>query len=241
MNVVRDARKNESEVFSIEDLDASRKEEMFLLLRRHFDGATSEQFEKDLSGKNWVIQLRMGGRLSGFSTLCVYEMQYHDELVTVVYSGDTIVTPEAWGTTELARTWISSVWRLRSKYPRGKMYWLLLTSGFRTYRFLPVFWQRFHPSHDDRARELQPLLDHLASAYFRDEYISELGIVRFRSPQVLHGSLLEVPAGRRSDPHISYFLQRNPSYILGDELVCIAELHPSNLTKAGRRVSGPVQ
>ena len=66
----------------------------------------------------------------------------------MVYSGDTIVAPEAWGTTALARGWITAVNQLRERYPRGKYFWLLLTSGFRTYRFLPVFWREFFPRYD---------------------------------------------------------------------------------------------
>jgi hypothetical protein len=33
----------------------------------------------------------------------------------------------------------------------------------------------------------------------------------------------------RLSPAISYFLRRNPQHTLGDELVCLCELEPSNL------------
>ena len=45
----------------------------------------------------------------------------------------------------LPRTWIASVNRLRQHFPLGRYWWLFLTSGYRTYRFLPVFWREFWP------------------------------------------------------------------------------------------------
>ena len=37
-------------------------------------------------------------------------------------------------------------------------------------------------------------------------------------------------------PIFSFFAQRNPGHAAGDELVCLTEIHPDNLTRAGRRV-----
>ena len=126
-----------------EELAPAQTDEMFQLLAVHFDGVTRAQFTRDLAEKNWIVLIRRDTRLVGFSTLLVYESSFDGEPVSVVYSGDTIVAPEAWGTTALARGWITAVNQLRERYPRGKYYWLLLTSGFRTYRFLPVFWRVF--------------------------------------------------------------------------------------------------
>ena len=134
-----------------EELTPAQTDEMFQLLAHHFDGVTRAQFTRDLAEKNWVVLIRRDTRLVGFSTLLVYESSFDGEPVSVVYSGDTIVAPEAWGTTALARGWITAVNQLRERYPRGKYYWLLLTSGFRTYRFLPVFWREFFPRYDASA------------------------------------------------------------------------------------------
>ena len=62
---------------------------------------------------------------------------------------DTIVRRDAWGSSALPRTWIASVNALRRHYPRGRYYWLLITSGYRTYRFLPLFWRNFAPCFDE--------------------------------------------------------------------------------------------
>jgi len=218
-------------------LSARDQNEMHALLDEHFAGVSREQFETDLREKNWVVLLSRGTKLVGFSTLLVYETRVDDETVSVVYSGDTIVAPEAWGTTVLPRAWITAVNQLRRRVPRGRYYWLLLTSGFRTYRFLPVFWREFYPCFERATPAAQQrLLDHLARDRFGEQYVPTGGIVRFAHPQQLRGALSSVPQGRESDPHIAFFLRRNPGHRTGDELVCLTELSPENLTAAGRRM-----
>jgi len=228
---------NLSSVLPRDELSAAARTEMFELLATHFDGVTPTQFEKDLSEKNWVILLRRYSRLVGFSTLLAYESSFQGEPVTVICSGDTIVAPAAWGSTALPRAWIGCVRRLRETYPRGKYYWLLLTSGFRTYRFLPVFWREFYPRYDvPTPAEAKRLLDHLAQQRFAAQYNSRNGIVRFAEPQRLRNELIAIPKGRTCNPHVAFFASRNSGYVRGDELVCLTELCDENLTAAGRRM-----
>ena len=222
------------------ELADAQREEMYQLLACHFDGVSRGQFERDLAGKNRVILIEKENRLVGFSTLLAYESQFEGQPVSVICSGDTIMAPEAWGTPTLPRAWITSVNLLRESYPRGKYYWLLLTSGFRTYRFLPVFWREFHPCFDaSMPGERRRLLAHLASELYGSQFHAGEGIVRFDHPQRLRGELADIPNGRDSDAHVAFFLSSNPGYRNGDELVCLTELSPENLTAAGRRMVQP--
>jgi len=213
---------------------------MFDLLAQHFRGVSPEQFARDLAEKNLALLLECQDRLVGFSTLLAYTTSFEAAPVNVIYSGDTIVTPQAWGTTALPRAWVAGVDALRAKLPPGRCFWLLLTSGFRTYRFLPVFWREFFPRFDGPTpSKTQRLLNHLAQERFREQFNPETGVVRFAHPQQLRASLKEVPEGRERDPHVSFFISRNPGHANGDELVCLTELCPENLTAAGRRMMTP--
>jgi hypothetical protein len=209
---------------------------MLRLLGEHFDGVTREQFESDLAEKSHAILLWRDERLVGFSTLLSYERTFRAESLRIIYSGDTIVTPDAWGTTALPRAWIGAVNKLREGDNR-RWLWLLLTSGFRTYRFLPVFWREFWPRFDasDCAATRQ-LLEFLARDKFGSEFDPAMGIVRFHRPQRLRENLRGLPSERLDDPHIRFFAEQNPGHELGDELVCLTELSSENLTAAGRRM-----
>lgn len=218
-------------------LTPTQRGEMFALLVRHFDGVTRAQFDRDLAEKNWALLVRCDGRLAGFTTLHAYQSAFEGGKVNVIYSGDTIMEPEAWGTTALARGWIALVNRLRAAMPPGPCHWLLLTSGFRTYRFLPVFWREFWPCHVSATPPAaRRLLAHLARERFGPGFDERGGVVRLPQPQRLHAALREVPLARTVDPHIAFFLARNPGHAGGDELVCLTELGPENLTPAGERM-----
>jgi len=221
-----------------EELTQAEREALFALLAAHFQGVTRERFAADLAEKNWILLLEEGGRVRGFSTLRIYETASPGgEPLTVVYSGDTIVERGAWATAALPKSWIAAVRALRERHPRGRLLWLLLTSGFRTYRFLPVFWREFWPRPEaGTPAEVRALLDHLARECFGPLYDPASGVVRFPEPQILREGLDAVPEGRLADPHVAFFLERNPGWAHGDELVCLAELAEGNLTRAGRRM-----
>jgi hypothetical protein len=219
------------------ELSNPTQEEMFALLSQHFTGVTPAQFQADLNEKNWVVLLRREGRLVGFSTILAYETTFHGEPVSVICSGDTIVAPEAWNSPALSRAWIACVNELRGSYPRGKYYWLLLTSGFRTYRFLPVFWREFHPRFNAPIPPAaKQLLDALAAERYGAQYDPRTGVVRFKRPQSLRDDLRAIPDGKSGDPHVDFFLKSNPGHSAGDELVCLTELTDENLTPAGHRM-----
>ncbi|HKB08963.1 MAG TPA: hypothetical protein VKF61_11840 [Candidatus Polarisedimenticolia bacterium] len=219
------------------DLGDAERASMFALLSRHFEGVTRRGFESDLGEKNWVVVLEEAGRLVGFSTLLIYEGPGGGEPLTVVYSGDTIMERGAWNTAALPGSWIAAVRTLREWHPAGRLYWLLLTSGFRTYRFLPVFWREFHPRHDaPMLPETAALLSRLAADRLGASFLPASGTARLPRPQVLKPELRFVPEGRSTDPHIAFFLERNPGWVDGDELVCLTEIAYENLTPAGRRM-----
>lgn len=218
-------------------LERSITDAMFALLSSHFAGAHHAVFDADLAAKNAVILLEdPEGVLRGFSTLLVYETTAPGYPVTVVYSGDTIVERAWWRHATLAKTWIQSVRRLAPE-GGGDLYWLLLTSGYRTYRFLPVFFRSFHPRYDAEEDGVRAMLDAIAREQFGPRYDPSSGLVRFAQPYVLADDLLDVPHGKSTDPHVQCFLERNPGFVVGDELACLTRIHDDNLTAAGRRMA----
>jgi hypothetical protein len=210
---------------------------MFRLIDAHFEGVTRAQFDRDLDEKDWVLRFTRDDTLVGFTTMHVFSVLHEGRCINVIYSGDTVMSPEAWGSPVLARAWIALVRALQSRRPAGPWYWLLLSSGFRTYRFLPVFWREFWPRHDATTpTNSQSLLNALARGRFGDLFDEATGVVRFEHPQRLRPHLATVPDGRADDPHVRFFLERNPGHRSGDELVCLSELSDANLTAAGARM-----
>jgi hypothetical protein len=221
-------------------LGETGKREMFNLLATQFNGAKYSSFEKDLDNKNWVILLRdpLIGRIAGFTTLAYYQSVLDGKPVWVVCSGDTVVDPTNWHRGSLAQVWWSCVEYLRRHYGSATLYWLLISSGYRTYRYLPVFARRFFPCYAwPTPPAMQRLMDHLAYERFGVNYHAESGVVRLENPHPLKPALSGIPEGRIADPHIAYFAQRNPGHVFGDELACLTEVEATNLTAFGRRLA----
>ncbi len=209
---------------------------MYSLCARHFVGLTRDSFRADLAGKNWVLLLEENGELAGFSTLHYYAARHRGSPIRVVYSGDTIVDPGAWGRSVLSAAWIGAVRRLHRPHASERLWWLLLVSGFRTYRFLPLFWREFYPRFDAGfPAASRRLRDALAVERLGASYLSREGVARLPRPMVLRPALRRIPPARVADPHVAFFLEHNPGHAAGDELVCLTEISPDNLTSAGRR------
>ena len=226
---------------SREALSDAHREQMYGLLTTFFSGVDRQTFGDDLRDKTHVILLEdEAGVLRGFSTLMVYRSEIPGLDATIVYSGDTIVDRSWWGSPSLAVSWLAAARSLSQGYGAREVYWLLLTSGFRTYRFLPVFWRDFYPRHDGSELH-RPLADALAAERFGDRYDAQRGVVRFCRPQRLVPELRDVPSGRTDDPHVAFFLTRNPGHVEGDELVCVTNIGDHNLTAAGRRIARSVE
>ena len=220
------------------ELSAVDKAAMYDLLSHHFEGVAPAVFETDLSLKNWALLLKDENHtLQGFSTMLMYDIAFEGELITVVYSGDTIMDPSAWSSSVLSQAWVAAVNELKTHYKGAKLYWLLISSGFRTYRFLPTFWQTFYPRHDQAMpADIRRLMQFLSRRQFGEWYDEGAGVVRFPSPQRLKGNLNGIPAERLRNPHVRFFAEHNPKASEGDELVCLTEICEENLTRAGRRM-----
>lgn len=248
-------------VVSRAELSEGECDELFVLLSSHFEGVTPVQFRRDLDEKHWVLRLRREGRLLGFTTVQVFRTVHDGRPVNVIYSGDTITDRELWSSPVLARSWIAMIRHIQHRHrsdgstsaphsaphsahqstPDETWYWLLLSSGYRTYRFLPVFWESFWPRHDMATpARTQQLLEQLALERFGAQFDAHAGLVRFEHPQRLRGELADVPEGKRHDPHVAFFLARNAGHADGDELVCLTDLGDHNLTAAGRRMTRAV-
>lgn len=227
-----------AEVQPTMQLQEADKAGMFRLLDMHFLHARREDFEADLANKNWAVIVRnRDGAIVGFSTMALYRSSCNRIADPVLCSGDTIVDRTARSSSRFLSAWLHAVLRLRREYGCEKLYWLLIVSGFRTYRLLPVFWREYFPRYDAPvpAGTLATMRD-LAGERFGDSFDPSSGIVHLPNTQILRHPVDANPSGKASDPHVAFFGEANPGHIVGDELVTLTELSEANLTRAGRRL-----
>lgn len=234
----------QSRIVSVSSITAVDARSMYEILARHYDCVSLEQFLLDLSEKDCVLVLRnTEATICGFSTQKVFRVDVGGTPVRAVFSGDTIVDRAYWGEQELGRCWCRYVSSAYWEEPEVPLYWFLISKGYRTYLYLPLFFESFYPNCEAPTPAFeQRLLDTLAAAKFHDHYRRESGLVEFpKSQGQLKPHLAEIPVRRLRDPNVQFFLKRNPAYASGHELACLAEISPLNMKLFAGRILGETQ
>ena len=222
---------------SVASLSGCEQARMLDLMTAHYDNICSKKFREDLAEKHGVVILTdASGAIQGFTTFLTLHFDFQDNRVSVLYSGDTIIAQHCWGQLELFRVYGELFSSLLQQSP-APIYWFLLTKGIKTYGLLPLFFQNFYPSYATPTPAYeQQLLDSLAMRKFSDCYVKSQGIVRLipRADR-LKPELADIPGHQRGKRHIQFFLERNPGYVNGDELVCLARISAANFTPIAQR------
>lgn len=228
------------EIAAVAALGVKERRELHRLFKRHYDNVSWELFSADFAEKDFVILLRRGpgGKVAGFSTQKVLRAEAGGHEMRVLFSGDTVIDKEAWGEQGLVRAWCRLAGALKSQRPDTPLYWLLICKGYRTYLYLPLFFAEYWPRHElPTPPKKQALLDAFAKAKFGRAYSAKTGLLKFKEAKGnLTSALAEVPAGRRDDPRVAYFLKRNPGFAKGDELVCLTEVSEANTKGLAKRL-----
>lgn len=227
----------------VTDLSDDDKNRMFELMDRHYDNLCRSTFEADLEEKQWVIQVNhcATDTLCGFSTQMLLQAVVDDRPITALFSGDTIIDRRYWGDQALTHVWGRLALSLMAEYPERELYWFLISQGYKTYRFLPVFFHEFYPRVSAHTpRRARRVIDTLGWQKFGEHYDATAGVVRANRNQYrLRAGVADITPERRHDPHVRFFIAQNPEHAAGDELCCLAPLTRANFTPAAYRVIGP--
>jgi hypothetical protein len=225
-------------VLDTASLDQAQRRAMFALFERYYEATSYPRFLADLADKSHVLLLRDEvGAICGFSTMALYERDFHGTRVRVLFSGDTVVEERHWGQQALAFAWLRFAGEVKAQQSDAPLYWFLISKGHRTYRYLAAFSREFYPA-PNRATPspTAKLMAFLARDRFGPAYDSAAGVLRFpKSLGHLRDTYAVVPEAHRRLPEVAFFLERNPGYAHGEELVCLCELTAENLQPIARR------
>ncbi|KAA0986004.1 hypothetical protein FQ192_24900 [Pseudomonas sp. ANT_J12] len=225
--------------FECSRLRLNEIDRMFEIYSASYHDTSRLRFDQDLKDKTHCIVLRGADEvIVGFTTLKLYEKTWAGQPIKVIFSGDTIIDREHWGSQQLAFAWMRLAGEIWQAMPEVPLYWFLICKGHRTYRYLGAMALNYAP----RAGRVtdcdtQALLDHLAIDRFGDAYDPNTGVLSFDVPQGrLTTELAEVPGPHLRLNNVLYFLEKNPRYASGDELACLCELRPDNLRPLALRL-----
>lgn len=215
----------ECQTIPIDLLSEKRSKEMWTLFKRHYVGITQDVFETDLRKKNQALLLFRNQQLIGFTSQQFCQVESHQ----VVYSGDIIIIPEARdiGTASFFHHWATTVWNRCD-------WWCALSSGPRTFRIPFTFFHRVTPNQkkDETTQEIE--LRHLFARHtYGLQYNQNSGIVKLDNAYQLRESSAEI---REDYPQGAFFIESNPGWRNGDELVSLISLHANNWKPVAKRM-----
>ena len=160
--------------------------------------------------KQWVILLYDQSRLCGFSTQVLFDFPHENRDDKILFSGDTIIDKCRWGSLALPVAWGRLMLSLESR-PHGELYWLLTSKGYKTYRFLPVFFHEFYPCYSGRNTGLRKsLAGRCGQPALRKALRRNARSVAGRSgrPTAAGRSGRTGQPNRLRDPHVAFFQNR---------------------------------
>ena len=220
----------ETATVQVVDITEKQVHDMFAMMQEYYENVGREDFLKDLGEKRWIILLRDSEDLCGFSTLKTFHHAYGDKVVRVAFSGDTVIRREFWHSFALPVAWGRLMLSILEEDPEKELHWLLTAKGYRTYRFLPVFFRQFYPSClQEGAERMKDLLISIAQEAFGPRFNKKRMILKARpGSQRLKQGVGDINEVKRKNMHIRFFEKSNPGHVQGDELVCIARFHENN-------------
>jgi hypothetical protein len=221
-------------IFDLTDQDRRTMADLYL---SYYDGTSESLFLTDLANKTEVLLVYCDDVLVGFTTVAFYERRWNNQPILVVFSGDTIVDQAHWRQHALAFAWIARMGSLQQENPRRLVYWFLIVKGHRTYKYLPAFCNSFYPHWAIDRSDLKLLADVLARERFGDAYNPVSGVVEFPESKGHLKPHIAFPTDRdKTKQAVRFFLEKNPEYLRGHELVCLSEIAPANLKPLARRI-----
>ncbi len=224
------------------DITAAERTQMFDLMRDHYANVRRNEFDSDLDRKDWVIVARDPGTadIRGFSTQVTYLQQVGGQSIRVLFSGDTIVHRTYWANNPLSQLWGQLALSLIDADREHPLYWFLISKGYKTYRFLPVFFREYFPRYDATTpASIARLISAIASAQFGRRFDPETGVIAAlpRSCR-LRPTIADITPDRLKNRHVAFFDRVNPGHSRGDELCCLAPLSRENFNQRAYRVIG---
>jgi len=227
-------------VEKISSLTEYDRDRMYDIMVKHYAEVHKDSFLEDMSEKHGAIVIsNQQGRIQGFSTYMFMDTVYQGQEIAALFSGDTIIEKDSWGSPALFAAFGKLLYMLMNEHKGKRTYWFLITKGFRTYLLMPLFFKKYYPRFDEQTPPYERgLIEHLANLKYNRQFDSARGIITTDS-YYLKGDLAEIPAARLRNRNVKFFLEKNPGYVKGEELACLCEISQESFRERTKTLVRP--
>ena len=199
--------------------------QMYAVFQRYYQNTDVETFIKDLSRKSGVILVRTKKekRLVGFSTLVSMDVNEPGLKGKGIFSGDTIIEKEYWGSRALQLCFFRYVLAQKLMSPHRPVFWFLISKGYKTFLLMANNFKHYYPNPEGRDSHLQGVVQTYCEQLFPGHYDQAREILDFgENAQCLRGDVAAISEELRlTHEKIRFFEIRNPTWTKGTELPCV--------------------
>ncbi len=210
------------------ELNRVELDRMYAVFAKYYNNHDKNIFMIDLIEKDHVILLRdaRSGVIQGFSTLLKIHLKKYGINAIGIYSGDTVLEKEYWGTKALGMAFLTYLWREKVKNPFRPVYWLLISKGYKTYLLMANNFKTHFPRLDQSTPpKIKHIMDSFYADKFGDDYDRDKGLIEFDSASCcLKEKIAEISHELTKNPKVRFFAEKNPKWDRGHELACLAEM-----------------
>lgn len=218
--------------------------QMHELFTDYYNNAHIDQFIADLRKKNHIILVceSYRNRVVGFTTIKMFESEFQGRKVKGIFSGDTIMYKEYWGSKAMHSAFLNYVVKEKLKNPTTKLYWFLISKGYKTYLLMANNFKRYYPAMNGDVEDqlyLKGITKHFCDMYYPGKFDAETGILDFGDGyQNLKEEVAEItPELKKQYPKIDFFESMNPGWREGHELACVGEMSFDQFAFYGSKLS----
>lgn len=202
--------------------------EMHTLFLRYYENAPLDTFIKDLGKKDGALVLREkdSNRIVGFTTVHVMQMEHDGKTINGLFSGDTIIEKQYWGSATFRKGYANYIGKLKLKYIGRPLYWFLISKGYKTYLLMTNNFVKYYPRPESDDPQMKAIVEAYTDLMFPGYYNKKTKLLDFgddyQKLKSITSPVTDDIVGK--DKNIKFFIEQNPTWERGTELPCVAEI-----------------
>lgn len=159
------------------------------------------------------------GQIVGFTGMCYKKITVDGKNYMAMYVGQTVIPAAYRGKSLIQKTIIKLLFRHYVSHPFTRLVIWNNAVTYRPYLIMAKGLKDYYPhldkTHSGHYKNIQ---DTLGDIYYRKYYIPETGLVK-KDVNVMEAHEVNYTAKELADPHIRYYLERNPGSAQGHGLI----------------------
>lgn len=218
-----------ADFYPLDKISSADIEAMHRVFVKYYHNADYETFARDLKKKIGAILVKRldDKAIVGFTTIGIIEKEIDGKKCLGIFSGDTIIEKAYWGLPNLQTAFLRFMIRTRIEYPLTRIYWFLISKGYKTYLLMANNWDTYYPKYDTKEdTKRKNIVKSFSNHLFEGIYDEKTGLLNFGNDyQKLKEGVAEITEDmKKNSPKIAFFEEVNPTWREGTELPCIGDI-----------------